>query len=40
MNLYQFLINEIINYRNRCNNSNVRNYIIKSGLILYKYSMI
>ena len=32
----EFLINEMIDYKNRCNNSNVRNYIIKSGLILYK----
>ena len=32
----KFLINEIINYQNRYNNFNVRNYIITSELILNK----
>ena len=32
----EFLINEIINYKIRCNNFNVMNYIITSGLILYE----
>ena len=32
----KLLINEIINYKNRYNNFNVRNYIITSELILNK----